>query len=72
MVLTDREPLALQCALLGAQASGVADEADTLAALRLLEGQAVQHAPRVGALLQWDGPCEVEDPHCSLQADRRG
>ena len=50
MVLTDREPLALHCALMSARASGVADEADTMAALRLLEGQALQHAPRVWAL----------------------
>lgn len=45
--MTDREPLALECALLSAQASGVAREEDTLAALGLLQGQAVQRVPPV-------------------------
>jgi hypothetical protein len=49
--MTDREPLALQCALMSAEASGVAAGADTLAALQLLDGQGLppSHALRVSS-----------------------
>ena len=45
--MTDREPLALECALMSAQASGVAGADDTLRALGLLQGQAAQRLPPV-------------------------
>ena len=55
VVMTDREPLALQCGLMRAQASGVAGEADTLAALQLLDGQALKQALRVSSPCPWHG-----------------
>ena len=45
--MTDREPLALECALMSAQASGVAGREDVLLALRLMQGQALQRLPPV-------------------------
>ena len=47
VVMTDREPLALECALMSAQASGVAGREDVLLALRLMQGQALQRLPPV-------------------------
>ena len=55
--MTDREPLALECALLSAQASGVAGGEDTLRALGLLRGRSAQGLPPVSCSLPTCMPC---------------